>query len=137
MNQNTHGELALLAAIEAGMPVATNPAQAAELVARENKSAAVTGRIAADLVRCKECRKIGERAFWTECDPHVALPICVACKRKADELAARRLAGEFRNGCADECGDCEYCVPLEPTRRELRREWEEDRREEARKEGGF
>lgn len=39
-----HGELALREAIEAGQPVPTNAAQAAELVAHENKAAAAFAR---------------------------------------------------------------------------------------------
>lgn len=41
---DTHGELALLAAIDAGGPVATNAAQAAELIAEENRQAVAFAR---------------------------------------------------------------------------------------------
>ncbi|MBX3380943.1 MAG: hypothetical protein KF805_12695 [Phycisphaeraceae bacterium] len=76
----THGELALEQAIEAGCPVPTNAAQAAELVARENKAAS-------KIIECIQCKRIG-RAGRMHYGGHV-LPICEACKAEADAQANR------------------------------------------------
>lgn len=76
---DTHGELALLAAIDAGGPVATNAAQAAEL---ERLNGA---KHAAKVITCKECGHLAEQSHMHH-GGH-PLPICVDCKAKADAEA--------------------------------------------------